>query len=271
MKTTLLQTSLGSRWRFVISMLLAIFLGAASLIGSGLIPSPHFFRLYFPFESCILLLLSTWLMYRLDGESLRTIGLNITFRHMVFLAGGLLCGVLAWYTFRGLIGLLQSGQWAHFSTDAFSKGSLKNLYFILPTVVVQELMFRGYLFTRTIKQTNVVAANIIFAILFMLVHVLDRDVLKNPGQMIFLIAAIPVGHLLFATALLKSRTLYLSIGLHWGNNWATQYVSFTDSGKADADPHWGGFVIYLSLFCLFYLLLTWLMYRIKWWGPVFKY
>ncbi len=270
MKTTFLQTSLGARWSFVISILLAILLGIASLIGSGFIPNLPFLRHYFPFGDCMLLLLSTWLMYRLDGDSLKTIGLNITFRHMAFLVGGLVCGILAWDLFIGLMSLLQSGRWAQIRADTFSREALRSLYFILPSIIVQELMFRGYLFTRTLSETNTVTANIIFAILFMLVHVVDREVLKNSGQMIFLIVAIPVGHLLFATALLKSRTLYLSIGLHWGNNWATQYISITFAGKADAGPHWLGFAIYLLLFCSLYLLLTWLIYRVKWWGPAFK-
>ena len=81
------------------------------------------------------------------------------------------------------------------------------MYYILPTAAVQELMFRGYCFKKTIEVSNVVIANIIFAVLFMLIHVIDRDVMKDRGQLIFLAVSIPVGHLLFATALLKSKTL----------------------------------------------------------------
>jgi len=33
-----------------------------------------------------------------------------------------------------------------------------------------------------------------------------------------------LGHLLYATALLKSKTLYFPIGLHLGNNWASLVV-----------------------------------------------
>jgi len=42
-----------------------------------------------------------------------------------------------------------------------------------------------------------------------------------------------LGHLLYATALLKSKTLYFPIGLHLGNNWVSLFVF---SGLSIKDP-----------------------------------
>ena len=58
-------------------------------------------------------------------------------------------------------------------------------YFILPTVAVEEFLFRGYLFKKTIEKFNVVIANIIFSILFMAIHVLDENVINNKGMIVF--------------------------------------------------------------------------------------
>jgi membrane protease YdiL (CAAX protease family) len=132
-------------------------------------------------------------------------------------------------------------------------------------------VFRGYLFTKTIEATNIAIANVIFGIFFMLVHVLDRDVMQNTWQLIFLIVSIPVGHLLFATALLRSRTLYFPIGLHWGNNWASSCL--VGYGKNEntvfhvSNPYmsesWTSFIIILVIFNGFFLLVTSIIWKWK--------
>ena len=203
-------------------------------------------------------------MYRTDHQSLREIGLNWNIRHLAFLIGGLAGGILA-LGFYSYLRSLWSGEHWHLSASADQPQIWQDLYWVLPGVVVQELMFRGYLFTKTIRLTNIVTANIIFAILFTLVHVIDRDALQNPGQVIFLLLAIPIGHLLFSTALLRSGTLYFSIRLHWGNNWASAHLVgnmdrsgslLYTSGRHPLNS-WPVFIIYTLSFCAFYLLLTW--------------
>jgi len=142
------------------------------------------------------------------------------------------------------------------------------LYFILPTVAVEEFLFRGYLFKKTIEKYNVVISNIIFFILFMIMHIFDENVMQNRGLMIFLIVSIPVGHLLFATALLKSNTLFFPIGLHLGNNSATRHL-ITDNETADSFlytinrasfdtwPSFIGFILIYNGVFLFVIFLIW--------------
>ena len=62
---------------------------------------------------------------------------------------------------------------------------------------------------------------------------LDESVLSNPGHMVLLIISIPVGHLWFATALQRSKTLFFPIGLHLGNNWATRHL-ISDNGNGES-------------------------------------
>jgi hypothetical protein len=104
------------------------------------------------------------------------------------------------------------------------------------------------------------------------VHVLDRDVLQNPAQLIMLAICIPIGHLWFATSLLRTRTILFPIGLHWGNNWASIHLfGNTNSGHTffyfpnqKMMTTWPSFVIVLLIFNLFFLLVTYLTWKAKW-------
>jgi membrane protease YdiL (CAAX protease family) len=244
--------------------LLAIILGVTALVLTGLISK----LLPIPFIDVTLLTIATWCLYRLDGKSLKALGLNITTKHFLFLVLGLVIGIAA-LGIENFVRTIYTGEhWS--SSSPIKQGDLwRAFFFILPSVVVQELMFRGYLFTKTIEVTNVAIANTIFSILFMLVHVVDKDVLQNTGQLIFLLVSIPVGHLLYATALLKSKTLYFPIGLHWGNNWASScLIAYGKNGNAFfnvTNPYvfksWQPFIILLVIFNVFFLLVTLLIWK----------
>ena len=250
--------------RFVLAGLLFV----VALVASGWIEKAFHITRNFPFVSIIFLIAGTWILYKTDNKSLKAIGLNVTVKHILFLLLGLIIGAVAFGIVIGLRSIYTGEEW-HIRSVIDSKEFLRGLYFILPSVIVQELIFRGYLFTKTIEKTTVVKANIIFAILFMLVHVLDRDVLKNPSQVIVLAVSIPVGHLLFATGLLRARTLFFPIGLHWGNNWATNFlvnqanshsILYTDQKQIGS---WFSFIVILLIFNGFYLLLTFLILKKK--------
>ncbi len=136
-------------------------------------------------------------------------------------------------------------------------------------VAVEEFLFRGYLFKKTISISSVLVANTVFAIIFMLIHVVDESVLQSPGRIVMLVIAIPVGHLLFATALLKSKTIFFPIGIHLGNNWATQHFLAGDKTEAalfyttnsPTYETWTPFLISLAIFNGFILFLTYLIWK----------
>jgi len=212
------------RFPFISRMVLAIVFGIIAIIGSQLIYNMvPFLKTYFPFVGEVLLVLVTAFLYRTDGQDLSAIGLNLSFRNIGLLFLGLTIGIAGLGLATFLRTIYTGEQW-HISTGISTTSLLKSLYYILPSVTVQELMFRGYPFTKTISVIGVVKANILFALLFMLVHVLDEDVLRNPVRMIMLAITIPVGHLFFATGLLRTKTLLFPIGLHWGNNWAVNHL-----------------------------------------------
>lgn len=214
--------SLLNRYPSASRFVLAILLFALALVVSTVIDSP-FFKANFPYLSVVLLLIVTWFLLKLDGDTLAEIGLNFKWKNLRFLPLGLLIGAAAFLA-ANIARSFYTGESISLSANTDYEIIFTSFYFILPTVAVEEFLFRGYLFKKTITASNVVVANIVFAILFTMIHVLDDSVLSSPGYLMMLLISIPVGHLLFATALLRSGSLFFPIGLHLGNNWATRHL-----------------------------------------------
>lgn len=250
-------------FRFVLAMLLF----GTSLFISGLI-NKGWVKQYVPYTAPILLFVATWFLYKKDKNSLKTIGLNFSIRNMLFLPLGTLIGAVILLGAK-YVRALYVGEAFEVATSINYTTILYAFYFILPQVATEEFLFRGYLFKKTIDVSNVVMANIIFSILFMLIHVLDENVMRNIGMVIFLGITIPVGHLIFATALLKSKTLYFPIGLHLGNNWATRHlISNSNTGESFlyipnvvTFDSWIPFIISILIFNGFFLFATFLIWK----------
>jgi hypothetical protein len=76
----------GSNVRSItVRFLLAIFLGVSALVLTGIISK----YLPIPFIDVTLLAIVTWFLYRTEGKSVKTLGLNITAKHLLFLVLGL--------------------------------------------------------------------------------------------------------------------------------------------------------------------------------------
>ncbi len=259
MKGLFRKYSNASRFVFAI-VLFGLALIISVLVNKGVL------KQYFPYTAPLLLIVATWILYRKEKKPLKAIGLNL--RNLYFLPLGILIGAFAFFGAR-LLRVLYLGETVELSTSIDYLAFFYAFYFILPQVATEELIFRGYLFKKTIEVSNVVVANIVFSILFTLIHVIDEGVLSNLGMIIMLCVAIPVGHLLFATALLKSKTLFFPIGIHLGNNWATRHLItsakdgdsiFYITNTSDFDT-WMSFIIFLLIFNGFFLLVTFVIWK----------
>ncbi|MEQ6125348.1 CPBP family intramembrane glutamic endopeptidase [Pseudotenacibaculum sp. MALMAid0570] len=246
---------------------LAILLFGCTLFLSVLL-NKGIIKQYFPFTAIILLTIVTWFLYKREQQSLNSIGLNLKLKNLALLPLGLLIGSIAFLIAKYLRALYLDETF-NVSLEINYNNILYALYAILPTVAVEEFLFRGYLFKKTIEISSVTRANIIFSILFMLIHVLDENVLKNPGAIILLTISIPVGHLLFATALLKSKSLFLPIGIHLGNNWATRHLVTTNNDGESifyvtnnvGFNTWSSFILFVLLWNSFFLLVTYVIWK----------
>jgi membrane protease YdiL (CAAX protease family) len=82
----------------------------------------------------------------------------------------------------------------------------------------QELVFRGYLQTRTIEKTNVTAGILIVTIYFILVHFVDRQ-LTLPWVVVGTLLFILISLLFYHT-----KSLYLVAGMHGMINYLDQVI-----------------------------------------------
>lgn len=259
--------TLFNKFPVVSRFILAAILFGLALAISGIINKGGV-KQYFPYASAILLFIATWLLYKTDKKTLKDIGLNINFKNISFLPLGIIIGATAFLGSK-ILRAFYLGETIEIAEIFNYKTMLYALYVILPTVAVEEFLFRGYLFKKIIEISNVIIANIIFSILFMLIHVLDENALNNLGMVVFLAISIPVGHLLFATALLKFKTLFFPIGIHLGNNWATHHLisnnnlgdSFLYIPEVVTFNTWTPFIISILIFNGFFLLVTFLIWK----------
>lgn len=269
MKSLLIKFPVLTRFLF------AILLFGSALFLSGMVNKGEI-KEYFPYASTIFLLAATCILFKTDNKSLHDIGLNFKLKTIVFLPFGVLIGVCA-FLIAKYLRAIYTGETFNISSEINYKSILYGLYTILPTVAVEEFLFRGYLFKKTIEISSVTTANFIFSILFTSIHVFDSGVINNLPMIVFLTISIPVGHLLFATALLKSKSLFFPIGIHLGNNWATMHLITTSNdgesffyilNKARFET-WPSFITFIILWNGFYLFVTYLIWK---WNelPFFK-
>ena len=170
----------------------------------------------------IAVLLITWQAYKKEGKNLSELGLNLKSTNIGFgllglLIGGIFVIPLAFSIayIKGYPFVLNQGFNGHYV--------LNGLWLSFAYVVLEELAFRGICFKKTVELTSVARANIIFATLFILSHWINLGAFGNPTLMTILLIT-GLGHVLYATAFLKSKTLYFPIGLHLGNNWVSLFV-----------------------------------------------
>lgn len=93
---------------------------------------------------------------------------------------------------------------------------LSTFFFYLATYLVfagiEELINRGYLFQALCEGVGILAAALIFSLIFSLVHIINPDFSILAGIFLFIHA------LLYTVAYLKTRSLWTPVGLHMAWN-----------------------------------------------------
>ncbi|WP_353130540.1 CPBP family intramembrane glutamic endopeptidase [Parapedobacter pyrenivorans] len=184
--------------------------------------------------SALLLLLFSWLLYRRESQNLSELGLNFKRRRIHLLPLGIIIGIL-FFSVLFSTQMLHNGMHIRVNTHAEYLLITKGALLLLPAVLVEELIFRGYCFKRTVDQAGILGANLIFAFLFVIWHWIAFNAWGNYGMMFGLITT-GFGHWLFSTALLKSGSLYFPIGIHLGNNWAAHNLFSSSTGGINTQP-----------------------------------
>jgi len=180
----------------------------------------------------VLTLLATWACTRLRREPLSSVGFRMDRRWFREIAWGLLLGT---GTAVAVVGAIWGIGGVRFELDpARSAGTLlAGFYAFLFVALLEENLFRGFLFQRLVDGVGARGAQIALASLFALGH------WGSPGMVgsTRVVAALDLflGALLLGLAYLRTRSLALPVGLHLGWNWTQGHVlGFGVSGYEQA-------------------------------------
>lgn len=91
-------------------------------------------------------------------------------------------------------------------------------------MLFEEFIFRGALLYIVIKKLGVKVACIISAICFGIYHWFTFELFGNPVQMIFIFILTGIWGATFAIAFVKTKSLYMPIGLHFGWNFISTVI-----------------------------------------------
>jgi membrane protease YdiL (CAAX protease family) len=183
---------------------------AAELTAGGL--PPHWFLvLQYSLMNAGLLALA-WLFYRgLDKRDWRGLGLWFYSGWLRESALGLGIGAALIFAVAGTLSL---GGWVKFTTTgAPPAGSLAlTLVMLLLAAAFEEVLLRGYAFQRLVDSLGALGAVLISSALFGALHI------PNPSATPLSTANTVLAGVLLAVAYLKTRGLWLPIGLHFAWN-----------------------------------------------------
>jgi membrane protease YdiL (CAAX protease family) len=204
---------------------------AAATIGIGRVEMWVYGAVY-----SLLLLGASRLAFGLDGLTLRALGLALTRERAGELAMGFALGVTLFVGLALVRAASVGAEWSFAGVDALP-GALVGLVVALVLLLPEELIFRGYAFTRLIDAVGDWRAIATSASLFGLYHLAGTE-MWGMGA-VFQFAMPALGGLVFGWAAVTSRGLALPIGLHLGGNWVQASVlSFAPPSSAGHGALW---------------------------------
>jgi membrane protease YdiL (CAAX protease family) len=169
----------------------------------------------------LMVLLATWVCTRLRRERLDSVGLRLDRRWGGEFAAGVALGGGSLLLAAGLIAAIGG---VRFELDpARSLGNLAfGLYLFVSVSVLEELLFRGFLFQRLVAGMGAWPTQFALAALFAIAH------WGNPGMegvtKVWATIDIALAAVMLGLAWLRTRSLALPIGLHLGWNWTQGHL-----------------------------------------------
>jgi len=164
-----------------------------------------------------LLLLVTWICVRLRKEPLSSIGFVLDGRWARELGVGSVFGIAS-----ALLAVTM--MWAvggvHLELDPARSLTMLayGVYVFLFVALFEEALFRGFVFQRLVAGAGVWVAQIALGLLFATSHWGNPDM--QGATLVWATLELFLGAVLLGLAYLRTRSLALPIGIHFGWNWA---------------------------------------------------
>jgi len=186
----------------------------------------------------IFLVAITWICLRVRRQGLADVGLRMDAAWLRQVVLGFAFGAVEMLAIAGLI-WLAGGVRFEFDPARSLGVLLHGLWFFAWAAMIEELLFRGFLFQRLVDGLGAPWAMLLMAVAFAAAH------WGNPGMDSGTMAAATVdtalGAILLGLAWLRTGSLALPVGIHLGWNWTQgTLLGFDVSGLAQAGwlhPH----------------------------------
>ena len=217
------EPRLRAGWRLLIHTLLMVVVTAIVIFGYILTPGlPNLTASTEPYLATgiqlLVITLTTWIARRyVDRRSFRSLGFDIDKHTLTDLAFGfclpaLMMGLI--FAFEWGMGWLQIEGWMWNAAPPASVfvGLLGGLATFIAVGYYEELLFRGYYLQNMIEGTNLSWALLLSSVGFSILHI------GNPNSTWASTLGLLVAGYLMAYGWVRTRRLWLSIGLHIGWN-----------------------------------------------------
>jgi len=169
----------------------------------------------------VALALATVLVARLTGERLSELGFALSKANTVTAVLGFAVGAGTFAAVAFVLGYASGGAW-QLNPSASVGTALAGLVPVLGLLLGEELLFRGYAFQQLRRIYGTRAALVLSAAAFGAYHLLGSGDWAMGAVFRFLMPAL--GGLVFGYALVRTGSIAVPIGLHWGGNWVQTMV-----------------------------------------------
>jgi membrane protease YdiL (CAAX protease family) len=175
-------------------------------------------------------LLLSWLLLRyLQKSSLAVLGLMPGGKNMLQLLLGVLWSLFFICAFQYSVSVLVHNPYQINMAYSLAKFFAATFY-VLKSVFYEELAFRGALLYILIKRLGAQRGMLISAIAFGIYHWFSYGVLGNPVQMLIVFLTTGAMGYVLALGFYRTGSMWLAIGLHFGNNLARMVIFSSDKG-----------------------------------------
>lgn len=163
------------------------------------------------------LFLSLILLKLIERKNLSVLGWQVSGKRLLQLVIGITIAVLLATGYHLIRSLLTGISW-QLNTSYRLSDFGQAVWWMLRSVLYEELIFRGALLYIALKRLGPVKGLWLSAIAFGIYHWFSFGAFGQPVQMIFIFLITAAAGWMFAYAFLKTNSLYLPIGLHLGWN-----------------------------------------------------
>ena len=161
--------------------------------------------------------ISWLLLWFIEKKHLSVLGLApLKSRTLHLTAGFLLAATCCVVVNMATVAFVNNG-WRYNEQISFLQ-ILESSWWVLKSVLFEELIFRGALLYIAIRKRGMVKACLLSATCFGIYHWFSYNAFGNAWQMIIVFVMTAIAGLMFAYSFAKTNSLYLPVGLHFGWN-----------------------------------------------------